>query len=149
LEKQKMKNLLVITVLLLSGVVFSQENSPKATIEAFFTAFHQKDSLTLRTFCHKDISLQTVANTKNGTQLKSDKLEDFLKSIASIPNNMKIYEKLLEYKVTIDGDLAHVWTPYEFYVNDTLSHIGANSFTMIKENDKWLIVHLIDTRRKP
>jgi hypothetical protein len=145
-----MKNLLVIAVLLLSCVVFSQENSPKATIEAFFTAFHQKDSLTLRTFCHKDISLQTVANTKNGTQLKSDKLEDFLKSIASIPNTMKIYEKLLDYKVTIDGDLAHVWTPYEFYVNDTtLSHIGANSFTLVRENNKWLIVHLIDTRRKP
>ncbi|MCU0351978.1 MAG: nuclear transport factor 2 family protein [Flavobacterium sp.] len=144
-----MKNLLVITVLLLSNVVFSQENSPKATVEAFFTAFHQKDSVALKAFCHKDISLQTVANTKNGTQLKSDKFKDFLKSIASIPNNMKIYEKLLEYKVTIDGDLAHVWTPYEFYVNDTLSHIGANSFTMIKENDKWLIVHLIDTRRKP
>jgi len=143
-----MKNLLVITVLLLSNVVFSQENSPKATVEAFFTAFHQKDSVALKAFCHKDISLQTVANTKNGTQLKSDKFKDFLKSIASIPNNMKIYEKLLEYKVTIDGDLAHVWTPYEFYVNDTLRHIGANSFTMIKENDKWLIVHLIDTRRK-
>lgn len=144
-----MKNLLIITVLLLSSVVFSQENSPKATVEAFFTAFHQKDSVALKAFCHKDISLQTVANTKNGTQLKSDKFKDFLKSIASIPNNIKIYEKLLEYKVTIDGDLAHVWTPYEFYVNDTLSHIGANSFTMIKENDKWLIVHLIDTRRKP
>lgn len=143
-----MKNLLVITVLLLSSVVFSQENSPKATIEAFFSAFHEKDSLTLRTFCHKEISLQTVANTKNGTQLKSDKLEDFLKSIASIPNTMKIFEKLMDYKVTIDGDLAHVWTPYEFYVNDTLSHIGANSFTLVRENNKWLIVHLIDTRRK-
>lgn len=144
-----MKNLLLIIVLLLSGVVFSQENSPKATIEAFFSAFHQKDSLTLRTFCHKDISLQTVANTKNGTQLKSDQFQDFLKSIASIPNTMKIYEKLLDYKVTIDGDLAHVWTPYEFYVNETLSHIGANSFTLVRENNKWLIVHLIDTRRKP
>lgn len=144
-----MKNLLLIIVLLLSGVVFSQENSPKATIEAFFIAFHQKDSLTLRTFCHKDISLQTVANTKNGTQLKSDQFQDFLKSIASIPNTMKIYEKLLDYKVTIDGDLAHVWTPYEFYVNETLSHIGANSFTLVRENNKWLIVHLIDTRRKP
>lgn len=144
-----MKNLLVITVLLLSNVVFSQENSPKATVEAFFTAFHQKDSVALKAFCHKDISLQTVANTKNGTQLRSDKFKDFLKSITSIPNNIKIYEKLLEYKVTIDGDLAQVWTPYEFYVNDTLSHIGANSFTMIKENNQWLIVHLIDTRRKP
>ena len=143
-----MKNLLVITVLLLSSVVFSQENSPKATIEAFFSAFHQKDSLTLRTFCHKEISLQTVANTKNGTQLKSDKLEDFLKSIASIPNTMKIFEKLLDYKVTIDGDLAHVWTPYEFYVNDTLSHVGVNAFTLLNDNGKWQIIHLIDTRRK-
>jgi hypothetical protein len=143
-----MKNLLVIIVLLLSGVVFSQENSPKATIEAFFSAFHQKDSVALKAFCHKDICLQTVVNTKNGTQLKSDQLEDFLKSIASIPNTMKIYEKLLDYKVTIDGDLAHVWTPYEFYVNDALSHIGANSFTLVRENNKWLIVHLIDTRRK-
>lgn len=143
-----MKNLLVITVLLLSSVVFSQESSPKTTIEAFFSAFHQKDTLTLRTFCRNDISLQTVANTKDGTQLKSVQLEDFLKSIASIPNTMKIYEKLLDYKVTIDGDLAHVWTPYEFYVNDTLSHIGANSFTLVRENNKWLIVHLIDTRRK-
>lgn len=143
-----MKNLLVITVLLLSSVVFSQENSPKATIEAFFSAFHQKDSLTLRTFCHKEISLQTVANTKNGTQLKSDKLEDFLKSIASIPNTMKIFEKLLDFKVTIDGDLAHVWTPYEFYVNDTLSHVGVNAFTLLNDNGKWQIIHLIDTRRK-
>lgn len=143
-----MKNLLVITVLLLSSVVFSQENQPKATIEAFFSAFHQKDSLTLRTFCHKEISLQTVANTKNGTQLKSDKLEDFLKSIASIPNTMKIFEKLLDYKVTIDGDLAHVWTPYEFYVNDTLSHVGVNAFTLLNDNGKWRIIHLIDTRRK-
>ena len=143
-----MKNLLVTIVLLLSGVVFSQENSPKVTIEAFFTAFHQKDSVALKAFCHKDIRLQTVANTKSGTQLKSDKLEDFLKSIASIPNGLKIYEKLLDYKVTIDGDLAHVWTPYEFYVNDALSHIGANSFTLVRENNKWLIVHLIDTRRK-
>lgn len=92
--------------------------------------------------------MQTVANTKNGTQLKSDKLEDFLKSIASIPNTMKIFEKLLDYKVTIDGDLAHVWTPYEFYVNDTLSHVGVNAFTLLNDNGKWRIIHLIDTRRK-
>ena len=143
-----MKNLLVTIVLLLSGVVFSQENSPKVTIEAFFTAFHQKDSVALKAFCHKDIRLQTVANTKNGTQLKSDQLEDFLKSIASIPNGLKIYEKLLDYKVEIDGNLAHVWTPYEFYVNDTLSHVGVNAFTLLNDNGKWRIIHLIDTRRK-
>jgi hypothetical protein len=64
-----------------------------------------------------------------------------LKSITYIPKDMKIYEKVLEYKDTIDVDLSHVWTPYEFYVNDALNHFGYNSFTLIKENEKWLIVH--------
>ncbi|HOD10564.1 MAG TPA: nuclear transport factor 2 family protein, partial [Flavobacterium sp.] len=41
-----------------------------------------------------------------------------------------------------------VWTPYEFYVNEKLSHSGVNAFTLFKENEKWKIIHLIDTRRK-
>ena len=34
------------------------------------------------------------------------------------------------------------------YVNDKLSHIGTNSFTLLLENNIWKIVHIIDTRRK-
>lgn len=144
-----MKKLFIIATVLVSKLFFAQEKTPKAIVEIFFIAFHAKDTVVLRELCHPEIVLRAVANTKEGNKLKDEKLEDFLKSIASIPNTMKIYEKLLDYKVTIDGDLAHVWTPYEFYVNETLSHIGANSFTLVRENNKWLIVHLIDTRRKP
>ena len=73
---------------------------------------------------------------------------DFLKSIASIPATMKFEERILEYKIESDNFLAHVWTPYEFYLNGKLSHKGVNSFTLIKENEKWKIVHVIDTRNK-
>jgi hypothetical protein len=62
-------------------------------LKHFLLLFTKKTALPLKAFCHKDIRLQTVANTKNGTQLKSDQLEDFLKSIASIPNG---YEDLRE-----------------------------------------------------
>jgi hypothetical protein len=61
---------------------------------------------------------------------------------------MKFEERILNYNVQIDGNLAHVWTPYEFYINDQLSHIGTNSFTLYNDNGKWQIIHLIDTRRK-
>jgi hypothetical protein len=44
--------------------------------------------------------------------------------------------------------MANVWTPYEFYINEKLSHIGVNSFTLLLENNIWKIVHIIDTRRK-
>ncbi|NJM79889.1 MAG: hypothetical protein HC854_10245 [Flavobacterium sp.] len=78
----------------------------------------------------------------------TQKYSDFLKSISSIPVTMTFEERILEYKIETDGLLAHVWTPYEFYVNDKLSHKGVNSFTLIKENETWKIVHVIDTRNK-
>ena len=80
--------------------------------------------------------------------IETNEFSAFLKSIASIPVNMKFEERILNKNIQIDGNLAHVWTPYEFYINDQLSHIGANSFTLYNENGKWHIIHLIDTRRK-
>ena len=142
-----MKKLLIIVTVLVSNLFFAQEKTPKAIVDDFFTAFHAKDTLALRELCHPEIVLRTVANTKEGNKLKDDKFDEFLNSIATIPANLKIFEKLIDYKVDIDGNLAHVWTPYEFYVNDKLSHIGANAFTLYNDNGKWQIIHLIDTRR--
>lgn len=125
------------------------QKSPQNIVEDFFVAFHAKDSIGLKKLCHTDIAMQTVTNIKENTRLKTEKAETFYKSIASIPANLLIEERILDYKIQIDGNMAHVWTPYEFYVNGKLSHIGVNSFTMIKEpNEEWKIVHLIDTRRK-
>lgn len=44
--------------------------------------------------------------------------------------------------------MAHVWTPYGFYVNGALSHTGVNAFTFFKKDDHWGIIHLIDIQRK-
>jgi hypothetical protein len=92
--------------------------------------------------------MQTIANTKEGNKIETNEFSDFLKSIASIPANMKFEERILNKNIQIDGNLTHIWTPYEFYINDQLSHVGANSFTLYNENGKWQIIHLIDTRRK-
>ena len=143
-----MKKLLIIITVLVSNLIFAQEKTPKVIVEDFFIAFHTKDTVALRELCHPEIVLRTVANTKEGYKLEAENFDDFLKSIATIPANLKIFEKLIDYKVEIDGNLAHVWTPYEFYVNDKLSHIGANAFTLYIDNGNWQIIHLIDTRRK-
>lgn len=143
-----MKKLLIITTVLLSNLIFAQEKTPKTIVEDFFIAFHTKDTTSLKELCHREIVLRTVANTKEGYKLETESFDNFLKSIATIPANLIFFEKLIDYKVEIDGNLAHVWTPYEFYVNDKLSHIGANAFTLYNDNGKWQIIHLIDTRRK-
>ena len=143
-----MKQLFFVFLFSVSSSIFSQEYSPKKVVDDFFAAFHAKDTSALKQLCHPEIVLRTIANTKEGNKLKDEKFDEFLNSIATIPTNLKFIEKLLDYKIEIDGNLAHVWTPYEFYVNDKLSHIGANAFTLFNDNGKWQIIHLIDTRRK-
>jgi len=51
-------------------------------------------------------------------------------------------------KILIDSQLASVWTDYKFYIGDKFSHCGVNSFQLVKLNDGWKIVYIIDTRRK-
>ena len=144
-----MKKRMLFLFLVSLNFLMAQEISPKETVEDFFVAFHAKDTSALRTISHKDIVMQTIAKTKEGnTKLLTEKYSTFLKSISGIPNEMKFEEKLLDFQIQIDGNLAHVWTPYEFYVNQKLSHKGVNSFTLINENNVWKIVHVIDTRNK-
>jgi hypothetical protein len=137
-----------IIILFICIQLNAQENTPKKLIDDFFIAFHQKDTLTLKKICHQDVVLQTIVTNKNQSKLQTEKFVDFLKNIASIPKEMIFLEKILDYKIEIDGDLAHVWTPYEFYINQKINHIGANSFTLIFVNNHWKIIHLVDTRRK-
>ncbi|MEZ4854476.1 nuclear transport factor 2 family protein [Flavobacterium sp.] len=134
--------------LIVSQVVFSQDN-PENTIVTFFEAFHKKDTIAMKKVCHQSLILQTVANKTDSTRLKQEPASEFFKSFARIPKDMIFFEKILSYKVQIDANLAHVWTPYEVYINNKFVHKGVNSFTLIKEPDgNWKIIHLIDTRRK-
>jgi hypothetical protein len=143
-----MKNLLIIILFFIYFPLNAQDLHPKKVVEDFFIAFHAKDTISLKEWCHPEIIMQTIANTKEGNKLEENEFSGFLKSIASIPTNMKFEERILNYNVQIDGNLAHVWTPYEFYINNQLSHVGANSFTLYNDNGKWQIIHIIDTRRK-
>lgn len=95
------------------------------------------------------VQLQSISiNTEGKKLLNSEPFEHFLKSIASIPADSKFEERLLNFKVEENGPLAVVNTAYEFYYNGNFSHCGVNNFTLVKLEDQWKIVHLIDTRNK-
>lgn len=128
---------------------FAQKQEVQKTIELFFEGFHQKDTLKIQSVCSSKIILQSISESSSkGNKISDESAKEFYKSIASIPSNMKFQEKILSYNIQIDGTMAHVWAPYEFYLNDKLSHSGVNTFTLFKENNGWKIIYLIDTRRK-
>lgn len=127
----------------------AQKQDVQRSIEIFFEGFHQKDTSLIKSVCADKMILQSISeNSVKGNKLSVETPNEFYKSIASIPSTMKFQEKVLSYNIQIDGSMAHVWAPYEFYLNDKLSHSGVNTFTLFKEKDKWKIIYLIDTRRK-
>ena len=143
-----MKTILVSLMLIFSSATYSQNEEVKQVVVTFFKGFHAKDSITIKSVCADKMILQSISESSKGTQLKNDSAQDFFRSIATIPNTILFEEKLLDYSIQVDGAMAQVWTPYEFYVNNKLSHKGVNAFTLFKDNGLWKIVYLIDTRRK-
>jgi ketosteroid isomerase-like protein len=143
-----MHKAIIVFALFLSVSLQAQNQEIKKVVETFFEAFHAKDTLKLQSFCDDKMILQSISENAKGTKLSNESSQAFFKSIGSIPTEVKFQEKILSYAIQVDGSMAHAWTPYEFYVNDKLSHKGVNTFTFFKKDNRWKIIHLIDTRRK-
>jgi hypothetical protein len=143
-----MKKILLLFIVLFGISGYSQNQEIQKTIETFFEAFHAKDTVKLKSICSDKIILQSIQENSKGAKLSNEVASEFYKSIASIPANFNFKEKILSYSIQLDSTMAHAWTPYEFYINDKLSHKGVNAFTLFKENDVWKIIYLVDTRRK-
>jgi hypothetical protein len=120
----------------------------KGAIEHFFEGFHKRDTAMMRAVLHKEIHMQRIGRDATGAPvLVNEKIADFLTSMAELPDTLEIQERLLDYHIRVDGEMAHAWTPYEFYLQGALHHCGVNSFQLFREPEGWKIIYIIDTRR--
>lgn len=144
---------ILLLVLMVVGQLSAQEQNQQAevknTIDVFFKGLQEGDTELMISVMSNQLILQTTYKNKDGKDVLS--MEGALKLIQAIidrPEDQKWEERLLDYKIQIDGNLAHVWTPYEFWLNGSFSHCGVNSFQLFNNNGTWKIIYLIDTRRK-
>ncbi|WPU93853.1 nuclear transport factor 2 family protein [Mucilaginibacter sabulilitoris] len=147
-----MKNLLlIIFVLLLSVRAFAQQtdrDAIKQTVNTMFDAMRKSDSAMPRSTFAKGIVFQTVANEKDGSVvLETDNPDEFIKAVGTPHNG--VWDELISITdIKIDGELASVWAPYKFYLDDKFSHCGVDVFQLMKTGGGWKIIYVVDTRRK-
>ncbi len=121
----------------------------KRVISTFFEGFHKGDTAQMSSVMMKNMRLQSAYVLKNGKNtLAINSGTDFLTAIANRPADQVWTENLKGYKGDIDGNLAHIWAPYEFLINGKLSHCGVNSFTLVKTDQGWKIADIVDSRRR-
>jgi hypothetical protein len=143
-----MNRILFIVMFVFTSTLHPQNDEVKQVVVTFFKGFHAKDSTIMKSVCAENMILQSIAESSKGSQINNQIPQDFYRSIASIPSTMLFEERLLDYSIKVDGAMAHIWTPYEFYLNGKISHKGVNAFTLFRDNGLWKIVYIIDTRRK-
>ncbi len=120
----------------------------KKPIEALFDGMRNSDTVLMKSAFSPSAQLQTITKNKEGqTIVRSENIAAFIASIAK-PHPASYDERITFETIKIDGDLASVWTPYKFYVGETFSHCGVNSFQLVRWNGEWKIQYVIDTRRK-
>jgi predicted ATPase with chaperone activity len=121
-----------------------QDRDIEKPIRNLFLGMKNADPVLVKSVFTENAVLQTI--TKDGT-VKSDSIQDFITSVSKFPKG-DLDERIVIEAVHTDGNLASVFTPYSFYLKEKLSHCGANSFQLVKQNNEWKIQYIIDTRRK-
>ncbi|WP_268035120.1 nuclear transport factor 2 family protein [Algoriphagus sp. PAP.12] len=143
--------LLIVAMAFLSHFSMAQSGADqdvKAVIMSLFDGMRAKNADQVSNAFIPDAVMQTVISDDKGTRIGSNSVSDFASRIGSTGPEVQLDERILEYQIKVDGDMAAAWTPYEFYVNDKFSHCGVNSFQLVKLPEGWKIVYIIDTRRK-
>lgn len=119
------------------------------TINKLFDGMREGDSAKVASTFDQSVNMYTSFTNKKGERVvKKGSLAPFLKAIGT-PHDEIWDEKIMNTKISIDGNIAQVWTDYVFYVGSEFSHCGIDALHLIKnEQYGWKIVHLMDTRRK-
>ena len=132
---------------LISSFSFAQNPSEKEIvkpIENLFNAMKSADSLGVKNAFSNSAIMQTFSKNQ---EIRTDKVEDFAKQVGASQAG-DLDERFTISKVLVDGNMASVWVPYQFYYKGNFSHCGVNSFQLAKLNNEWKIQYIIDTRRK-
>ena len=147
----KLGFVLALLIFATVSTTFAQNNEEEAikkTINKLFDGMRKSDSTLIKTAFYQGAVLQTIANNKEGlAAVRSTDLNQFITNIAK-PHTEIYDERIVFTKILVDANLASVWTDYKFYIGEKFSHCGVNSFQLVKVDDTWKIVYLIDTRRK-
>jgi hypothetical protein len=147
-----MKKILPFLFILLLNSSFSfgqlATDSVKATISRLFEAMLEADGNKLQSCFADSAFLQTITQDKAGNDIvQNNQVASFVKQISAIPKGLAD-ERIVFGVVKVDGPLAMVWTPYQFFRNGVFSHCGVNSFQLVRLRNEWKIQYIIDTMRK-
>jgi hypothetical protein len=141
---------LVACALVLPGPLLAQgtdATDPMVAVRQLFDAMRAKDTVALRAVFHPEARLMGPGRDRDGKPtVRVTSVDDFVRAVGSAVPYLD--ERIHDPETRVDGDLATVWTPYEFYADSAFSHCGVDALQLARIGKDWRIIQVADTRRR-
>lgn len=125
----------------------AQETEILAAFQLLFDALESGDEALLRSIVDPSVVMHSSETRDGVTTFGSATLDGLATRITS--SAVPLIERMWDPVVMVNGPLATVWTPYDFYVGDTFSHCGVDAANLLDTEAGWRIVALSWTRLQP
>ena len=123
----------------------TDEEQVVAVAEALFDAMRSKDTAAIGRLMLPEARLMAVDETRSPGTVSFSGRDQFMVRIAS--SDVELQERMWSPKVEIDGNIASIWTPYDFHRDGAFSHCGVDGFHMVRIGGDWRIGHITYNRR--
>lgn len=125
----------------------SEQAEVVATVQRLFDALEQGDEALLRSVMSPSVVMHYTEVSEGQTTEGSSTVDGLAQRITS--SDVALVERMWDPGVVVDGPMATLWAPYDFYVGSDFSHCGIDTATLMRSDDGWVIVGLSWTRLQP
>ena len=123
-------------VTLLTSGVEAQNNEERAVIAAAQAVFDAMEALDPEAFRNAMVPDGFLMAVRSETTRRTTR-DDFAANIERQTRPM--IERMWDPEVRIDGPVASVWAPYDFYLGAEFSHCGTDAFLLAKTPEGWRV----------
>jgi len=114
-----------------------------AVVQDLFDAMEDRDPELGRQLLLPEGRFMSLRETDEGTVMREQSHQEFLEWLAD--QDVDVLERFWDPEVLIRGDLAVVWTPYDFFLDREFSHCGVDAFTLVRTDEGWRIATTVYT----
>jgi hypothetical protein len=137
-----MYKLLILAVAISYSIISFSQSDDRAlileTVQKFFDSIEFRDRQLLESILVPNSLNISARELDDGeAQFNVMSYDEVVTALTRPGRNAK--ERSWDETVLIQGNIAVVWTPYDFHVDGVFSHCGIDSFQLIKQDGQWLI----------
>lgn len=112
-----------------------------------FEGMRRGDSAMVKSNFYAHASANTAFIEEDGSpKFRVDDIKNWFSTIGK-PRAQIWDERIWDYEVRRDLNLATVWVRYAFYLDHTFHHCGVDALQLAFDGERWKVFHIADTRQ--